>query len=102
MAFRYLAIFNLLILVGLTAFLEFGEAMVSDVRTFYSFGFALVLPFTFVVQLVFWGAFGRMFNVRDGKRLIGSVDIGTDIASMIAFFSIPVLLASNLLSVRAL
>ncbi|HTH56271.1 MAG TPA: hypothetical protein VL728_09510 [Cyclobacteriaceae bacterium] len=102
MAFRYLAIFNLIIVVGLTAFLEFGESVVNDVRTFYSFGFALILPFTFIVQLVFWGAFGRMFNVRDGKRLIGSVDIGTDIASIIAFFTIPVLLASNLLPVKAL
>jgi len=101
-AFRYLAIFNLLIVVALTAFLEFGQSLVSDVRTFYSFGFALILPFTFIVQLVFWGAFGRMFNVRDGKRLIGSVDIGTDIASIIAFFTIPVLLASNLLTVKAL
>jgi hypothetical protein len=95
-SFSFLAIFNLVIVVGFTAFLEFGEALVKDVRTFYSFGFALILPFTFVVQLVFWGAFGRMFNVRDGKRLIGSVDIGTDIASIIAFFSIPVLLAAGL------
>ena len=95
-SFRALAIFNLLVLVGFTAFMEFGGSFFKDLRAFYSFGFALVLPFTFVVQLVFWGAFGRMFNVRDGKRLIGSVDVGTDIASIIAFFSIPVLLAAGL------
>lgn len=95
-SFSSLAIFNLLLVVVLTAFMEYGQALVSDVKTFYSFGFALILPFTFVVQLVFWGAFGRMFNVRDGKRLIGSVDVGTDIASIIAFFTIPVLLASGL------
>ncbi len=95
-SFSSLAIFNLLLVVALTAFMEYGQSLVNDVKTFYSFGFALILPFTFVVQLVFWGAFGRMFNVRDGKRLIGSVDVGTDIASIIAFFSIPVLLASGL------
>lgn len=95
-SFSSLAIFNLLMVVGLTAFMEFGKSLVNNVKIFYTFGFALILPFTFVVQLVFWGAFGRMFNVRDGKRLIGSVDVGTDIASIIAFFSIPVLLASGI------
>lgn len=94
--FSVLAIFNLLLIVGLTAFLEFGDKLVTDVKLLYQFGFTLILPFTFVVQLVFWGAFGRMFNVRDGKRLIGSVDVGTDIASIIAFFSIPVMLASGI------
>ncbi|GHN02793.1 hypothetical protein WSM22_42820 [Cytophagales bacterium WSM2-2] len=94
--FSGLAIFFLLLIVGLTAFLEFGDKVVTDVKLLYQFGFTLILPLTFVVQLVFWGAFGRMFNVRDGKRLIGSVDVGTDIASIIAFFSIPVMLASGI------
>jgi AAA family ATP:ADP antiporter len=93
--FSALAIINLLIAIALTAFIEFGEAWVSDVKNLYFVGFALILPLTFMVQLVFWGAFNRMFNVRVGKRLIGSVDVGTDIASIIAFFTIPVLLASG-------
>lgn len=33
-----------------------------------------------------------MFNVRDAKRLVGSVDVGTDIASILAFFTIPIML----------
>jgi ATP:ADP antiporter, AAA family len=33
-----------------------------------------------------------MFNVRVAKRIIGSVDVGTDIAAIISFFAIPVLL----------
>ncbi len=82
-------------MIVLTAFIEFGKDYVQDVKTLYQFGFTLILPFTFVVQLVFWGSFGRMFNVRDGKRLIGSVDVGTDIASIIAFFTIPILLTSG-------
>ncbi len=93
--FSALAILNLILIIALTAFIEFGSGYVKDVKTLYQFGFTLILPFTFVVQLVFWGAFGRMFNVRDGKRLIGSVDVGTDIASMIAFFTIPILLTSG-------
>ncbi len=94
--FSALAIMFLVLITGLTAFIEYGSGYVEDVKTLYQFGFILILPFTFVVQLVFWGAFGRMFNVRDGKRLIGSVDVGTDIASIMAFFTIPILLTSGL------
>ncbi len=93
--FSVLAIFNIFIAIAVIAFVQFGEAYVSDVKNLYFVGFALILPLTFIVQLVFWGAFNRMFNVRDGKRLIGSVDIGTDIASIIAFFTIPILLTAG-------
>jgi len=95
-SFRVLALGNLIFVIVSTAFLEYGENFVQDVKTLYQFGFTLILPFTFIIQLVFWGSFGRMFNVRDGKRLIGSVDVGTDIASMIAFFTIPILLTSGI------
>lgn len=91
--FKYLAILNLVIVIGLTAFIEFGNQFVSDKVLLYRFGFMLILPFTFVTQLIFWGSFARMFNVRVSKRIIGSVDIGTDIASIIAFFTIPVMLS---------
>ncbi|HLZ17403.1 MAG TPA: hypothetical protein VKQ08_10200, partial [Cyclobacteriaceae bacterium] len=95
-SFRSLALFNLILVIAATAFLEYGGNFVQDAKTLYQFGFTLILPFTFIIQLVFWGSFGRMFNVRDGKRLIGSVDVGTDIASMIAFFTIPILLTSGI------
>ncbi len=81
-SFSALAMFNLVIVILLTGFLEFGGSYVKDAKTLYEFGFTLILPFTFIVQLVFWGAFGRMFNVRDGKRLIGSVDVGTDMQAL--------------------
>ncbi len=90
--FIALAILNLVIIIGFAAFIEFGEYFISDVNNLYYFGFTLVLPFTFVTTLVFWGSFARMFNLRQSKRVIGSVDLGMDIASIIAFFSIPVLL----------
>lgn len=91
-SFRILAIINLLAVIALTAVIEFGDAYVSDIKFLYRFGFMLILPFTFVTQLVFWGSFARMFNVRDAKRLVGSVDVGTDIASILAFFTIPIML----------
>jgi AAA family ATP:ADP antiporter len=92
MPFSILAIINLSIILAFAAFIEFGEAFVADHENLYYFGFALVLPFTFITQLIFWGAFNRMFNVRQAKRLGGSVDMGMTLASILSFFAIPVLL----------
>ena len=98
--FRPLAIFFLLLIIGGTAFLEFGPELISngvipeiDIRQLYYLGFTLILPFTFVCQLVFWGSFNRLFSLRQAKRVIGSVDGGMDIAQILAFFTIPVMLS---------
>ncbi|MBX9732790.1 MAG: hypothetical protein K2X37_01915, partial [Chitinophagaceae bacterium] len=90
--FRFLATGFLVLIIAATAFLEFGDAFVVDKKLLYYVGFALILPFTFISQLVFWGAFNRIFSLRQAKRVVGSVDIGMDIAQIIAFFTIPVLL----------
>lgn len=90
--FSALAVFNLILVILLTAFIEFGEPYVQDTNQLFYFGFTLILPFTFVTQLVFWGSFNRMFNVRVAKRIVGSVDLGTTIAQILAFFAIPVLI----------
>ena len=92
--FRFLAILFLLLIIGATAVLEFGDHFphIISPRNLYYVGFALILPFIFVSQLVFWGSFNRLFTLRQQKRVVGSVDIGMDIAQIIAFFSIPVIL----------
>ncbi len=90
--FRFLAMFFLVMIIGATAFLEFGENYFANPITYYYVGFALVLPFTFVTQLVFWGSFNRLFTLRQQKKVSGSVSVGSDIAQIIAFFAIPVLL----------
>ena len=95
-SFTALAIFNLILIIGFTAFIEFGKPYVADQESLYYFGFILILPFVFITQLVFWGAFNRMFNVRVAKRIIGSVDLGTMVASILAFFAIPVLLTNGI------
>lgn len=99
--FSVLAIGSLLIVMVFAAFLEFGETLVGNVNDLYYYGFTLILPFTFITQLVFWGAFNRMFNIRQAKRIIGSVDLGTMIAQMLGFFAIPVLLNAGI-SITAL
>lgn len=90
--FRLLAIMSLLIVTGITGFIEFGEQFVSDTNQIYFFGYTQLAPFTLIILLVFWGTFNRMFNVRQTKRLLGSIDQGALFASLISFFSIPFLL----------
>lgn len=94
--FTALAISNLVLVIFFTAFIEFGEQFVQDTDYLFYFGFTLILPFTFVTQLIFWGAFNRMFNVRVAKRIVGSVDLGTTIAQILAFFTIPILIGYGL------
>lgn len=90
--FPLLATISLLTVAAITGFIEFGEGFFSDPNYLYAFGFTQILPFTFIVYLIFWGSFGRLFNLRQAKRLVGVVDIGAMMAAFIAFFSIPILL----------
>jgi ATP:ADP antiporter, AAA family len=83
---------SLLTIIVFTCFIEFGEAYFTDPDTIHYLGFTQILPFTFITLLVFWGSFARLFNLRESKRLLGSVDAGFLIASLIAFFSIPQIL----------
>jgi hypothetical protein len=90
--FPALASISLIVVTGFTAFIEFGEGFFSNPNDMFEFGFTMIIPFSFIVYLVFWGSFGRLFNLRQSKRLVGTVDIGAMMATFIAFFSIPVLL----------
>lgn len=87
--FGVLATASLVVLTALTAFIEFGEGFFRDPNTIYYFGFAAFIPVSFIILLIFWGAYGRLFNLRQSKRLIGSVDQGAMVASFLAFFLIP-------------
>ncbi len=50
-------------------------------------------PMIAVVLLGFWGIFGRMFNLRQSKRIIGGIDTGQLSAQILTFFSISLLVA---------
>lgn len=51
--------------------------------------FVMIGPITAITILGFWGVFGRMFDLRASKRIIGGIDTGALTATIIAFFSIP-------------
>jgi hypothetical protein len=90
--FQLLGVLSLITVTIISASIEFADNFVEDKETIYYFGFTQLAPFTLITLLVFWGAFNRMFNVRQTKRLFGSVDQGALVASLISFFTIPVIL----------
>jgi len=53
--------------------------------------FALIGPITAVILLGFWGVFGRLFDLRQSKRIIGWIDTGQLTAAILATISIPLL-----------
>ncbi len=53
--------------------------------------FVMIGPITSVILLGFWGIFGRVFDLRQSRRIIGGIDTGQLLATMVAFFSIPLL-----------
>ncbi|HLT81969.1 MAG TPA: HEAT repeat domain-containing protein [Cyclobacteriaceae bacterium] len=90
--FTVLGGLSIVMILGLTALLEFGPSFIADTKDLYFAGFTLILPFTYILNLVFWGSFARLFNTRQSKRLLGTVDAGAMIASFVAYFSIPQIL----------
>ncbi|EAY25104.1 MFS transporter [Microscilla marina] len=56
--------------------------------------FALIFmgPLNSIALLIFWGTFGRIFNVQESKRLAGKVSAGLAIGQIIALFAIPQIL----------
>ena len=87
--FASLGIITLLLVIITLGAIEVGMNTAADIKAVYFMAFIVIVPFNFLVMLLFWGAFNRMFDVRAAKRIIGSIDTGQLIASIIALFSIP-------------
>ncbi len=68
--------------------------------------FAFLGPVVAVFLLGFWGVFGRLFDLRQSKRIIGGIDTGQLLAAILTFFTIGLgvgaLETYNLLIVSAL
>ncbi|UXX79322.1 cyclic nucleotide-binding domain-containing protein [Reichenbachiella carrageenanivorans] len=60
--------------------------------------FVMMGPVISITVLSFWGVFGRIWDLKQAKRIIGGIDTGQLVATMIAFFSIPLLSAINIIN----
>jgi HEAT repeat protein len=54
--------------------------------------FAWVGPAFGLVSLGYWALASRLFDLREGKRLFGLVGAGEEVATVVALFSVPLLL----------
>ena len=97
-AFRNLVGLFLLIILASTAILWY-ESMAENVnKTAIFIGFVLALPFSFIASLIFWGYFGRVFNLKQSKRVIGGIDTGQLVASILSLFAIGYILDNNFIT----
>ena len=94
--FIVLSILSIVLVIGTTFslyyFYHFGVEEVHDNTLFLMY--CLIGPMTAVLLLCYWGIFGRLFNFKQSKRIIGWIDTGQLIAIIAANFLIP--LTSNL------
>ena len=60
------------------------------IHNYVLFGmFCLIGPMTAILLLCYWGVFGRLFNFKQSKRIIGWIDTGQLVAAILAYFIIP-------------
>lgn len=68
-------------------FYHFADEAIQDTTLFIMY--CLVGPITAILLLCYWGIFGRLFNFKQSKRIIGWIDTGQLIAIILANFLIP-------------
>ncbi|MBN8575806.1 MAG: HEAT repeat domain-containing protein [Cytophagales bacterium] len=68
-------------------FYHYANEEVENITLFLMY--CLVGPITAILLLCYWGIFGRLFNFKQSKRIIGWIDTGQLIAIILANFLIP-------------
>ncbi len=79
-----------LLLISVIAFLSLYISTSSIIAIFLLY--AWIRVFAYVHAITFWGLAGRIFSLRQGKRLFGLITGGEVFASILSFFSVPFLL----------
>lgn len=89
--YSYLAMGNLLLIFCFTlaVYLMYQGSTTEVKDTLIFIIFAMIGPIMAVVLLGFWGTFGRLFDLRQSKRIIGRIDIGQLLAAIGTYFAIP-------------
>ncbi len=71
--------------------LGYDEGLSGEFQILPFILFVMIGPVISITLLGFWGLFGRIFDLRQSKRIIGGIDTGQLLATMVAFFSIPLM-----------
>ena len=89
-AFTKLAIFNLVFIAILTVTMWLSFNYSQSKWLIYGV-FLLQGPLNTLAIVGFWGLMGRVFNLRQGKRLFGLVDSGQILGMIVILFSVPLI-----------
>jgi AAA family ATP:ADP antiporter len=92
--FRNFATTNLFFVTVLTMLLWMA-LLLSTSKWVIFIVFVMLGPLNILAMLGFWGTTGRLFSLRQGKRLFGLVDAGLIIGIIISCYAIPLLLSLN-------
>jgi AAA family ATP:ADP antiporter len=92
--FREFATINL-IFVTLLTFVLWFLLLLAPSHWVVFMVFILLGPLNILAMLGFWGTTGRIFTLRQGKRLFNLVDAGLIIGIIISCYAIPMLLSLN-------
>lgn len=92
----------LLIILFSVAFLRIGFQYKEYSRELTFISYVMVGPYNAISILLFWGIVGRLFSIKQTKRIIGSIDSGQLVGTIIASFSIPLILKIMVDSVNLL
>ncbi|HRX31866.1 MAG: hypothetical protein H6537_10900 [Bacteroidales bacterium] len=94
LVFSRLAIFNLFFVFVLTFLLRAGYYFSGT--KWLAFGlFVFMGPLNIVATVGFWGAVSRIFDLRQGKRLFGIIDMGQVLGVIISSWAVPFLIANS-------
>jgi AAA family ATP:ADP antiporter len=90
--FRIFASFNLFFITVFTLLLWVILLIYPTKEVIFGV-FVMFGPLNIMAMLSFWGTTGRLFTLRQGKRLFGLVDAGLVAGIIISCYAIPVLLS---------
>jgi AAA family ATP:ADP antiporter len=105
MRFRNFAILNLVFVTSITLLLWI-LLLINPAKWVIFIVFIMLGPLNILAMLGFWGTTGRLFTLRQGKRLFGLIDVGMVVGIILSCYAIPVLLtfsfkAHNILIISA-
>ncbi len=92
--FSTLAAMNLAIVFIIIVLLRAGYYF-SDTKWLAFSLFVLMGPLNIVALVGFWGTVGRIFDLRQGKRIFGFIDTGQVVGVIISSLSIPFLITAG-------
>lgn len=92
MRFSVFAVLNLLFVAVVSISLRLGFVLYNSDHLVFAM-FVLMGPLTIISFLSFWGTVGRIFSLRQGKRLFGLIDAGQIMGIILASYAIPILLS---------